>query len=177
MRSEVWKLICAVLLIMSSIALAFIQALTLGDIANGVLIYIAQAFMLAGALFGLDYYLDKLHNAVWINKIIVHCSDSPYMRDDSAADIDAWHRQRGFRKIGYHYVIRLDGRIEKGREEWEVGAHCKTQNLHSIGVCYIGGRDPNGKIADTRTKAQKESLYALLSSLVEKYHCPIFWAP
>lgn len=64
MRSEVWKLICAVLLIVSSIALAFIQALTLGDIANGVLIYIAQAFMLAGALFGLDYYLDKLHNAL-----------------------------------------------------------------------------------------------------------------
>lgn len=64
MRSEVWKLICAVLLIVSSIALAFIQALTQGDIANGVLIYIAQAFMLAGALFGLDYYLDKIRNAL-----------------------------------------------------------------------------------------------------------------
>lgn len=64
MRSEVWKLICAVLLIVSSTALAFIQALTLGDIANGVLIYIAQAFMLAGALFGLDYYLDKFRNAL-----------------------------------------------------------------------------------------------------------------
>lgn len=60
MRSEIWKLICAVLLIISSIALAFIQAITLGDIDNGVLIYIAQAFMLAGALFGLDYYIDKL---------------------------------------------------------------------------------------------------------------------
>lgn len=64
MRSEIWKLICAVLLIVSSIALAFIQALTNGDIANGVLIYIAQAFMLAGALFGLDYYLDKLRHAL-----------------------------------------------------------------------------------------------------------------
>lgn len=64
MRSEVWKLICAVLLIVSSIALAFIQALTQGDIANGVLIYIAQAFMLAGALFGLDYYLDKIRHAL-----------------------------------------------------------------------------------------------------------------
>lgn len=64
MRREVWKLFCAVLLIVSSIALAFIQALTLGDIANGVLIYIAQAFMLAGALFGLDYYLDKFRHAV-----------------------------------------------------------------------------------------------------------------
>jgi hypothetical protein len=49
-----------VLLITSSIALAFIQALTFGDVANGVLIYNAQAFMLAGALFGLDYYLDKI---------------------------------------------------------------------------------------------------------------------
>lgn len=64
MRREVWKLFCAVLLIVSSIALAFIQALTLGDIANGVLIYIAQAFMLAGALFGLDYYLDKFRHAL-----------------------------------------------------------------------------------------------------------------
>lgn len=64
MRSEVWKLICAVLLICSSIALAFIQAITQGDIANGVLIYIAQAFMLAGALFGLDYYLDKIRHAL-----------------------------------------------------------------------------------------------------------------
>ena len=64
MRREIWKLFCAVLLIMSSIALAFIQALTQGDIANGVLIYIAQAFMLAGALFGLDYYLDKIRHAL-----------------------------------------------------------------------------------------------------------------
>ncbi len=64
MRREVWKLMCAVLLIVSSIALAFIQALALGDIANGVLIYIAQAFMLAGALFGLDYYLDKFRHAL-----------------------------------------------------------------------------------------------------------------
>lgn len=64
MKPEIYKLVCAVLLICSSIALAFIQAITLGDVANGVLIYIAQAFMLAGALFGLDYYLDKIHNAL-----------------------------------------------------------------------------------------------------------------
>lgn len=51
---------CAVLLIVSSIALAFIQAMTLMDIANGVLMYIAQAFLLAGSIFGLDYYVQKL---------------------------------------------------------------------------------------------------------------------
>lgn len=64
MKPELYKLVCAVLLIVSSIALAFIQTLTSGDIANGVLIYIAQAFMLAGALFGLDYYLDKIRHAL-----------------------------------------------------------------------------------------------------------------
>lgn len=60
--SETYKLVCAVLLIISSIALAFLQAIQIGDIANGVLIYIAQAFMLAGALFGLDYYIEKFRN-------------------------------------------------------------------------------------------------------------------
>lgn len=50
----------AVLLIASSIGLAFTQALTIQDIANGVLMYIAQAFLLAGALFGLDYYVRKI---------------------------------------------------------------------------------------------------------------------
>ena len=51
---------CAVLLIASSIVLAFIQALDMKDIANGVLMYIAQAFLLAGSIFGLDYYIKKL---------------------------------------------------------------------------------------------------------------------
>lgn len=63
-KPETYKLACAVLLILSSIALAFLQAIQIGDIANGVLIYIAQAFMLAGALFGLDYYLEKLRDAM-----------------------------------------------------------------------------------------------------------------
>lgn len=57
---------CAVLLIVSSIALAFIQVLDLQDVANGTLMYIAQAFLLAGSIFGLDYYIQKLNN--FINK-------------------------------------------------------------------------------------------------------------
>lgn len=48
------------LLIVSSIALAFYQTIVVSDIANGVLMYIAQAFLLAGSLFGLDYYVTKL---------------------------------------------------------------------------------------------------------------------
>lgn len=51
---------CAVLLIGSSIALAFIQVFSIDDVANGTLLYIAQAFLLAGSIFGLDYYITKL---------------------------------------------------------------------------------------------------------------------
>lgn len=53
---------CAVLLIASSIALAFISDFTHGDIPSGTLMYIAQAFLLAGSIFGLEYYITKLNN-------------------------------------------------------------------------------------------------------------------
>lgn len=51
---------CAVLLIGSSIALAFLQVMDIDDVATGTLMYIAQAFLLAGSIFGLDYYIQKL---------------------------------------------------------------------------------------------------------------------
>ena len=58
--NENLKGISALLLIVSSIALAFYQTIVESDIANGVLMYVAQAFLLAGSLFGLDYYVTKL---------------------------------------------------------------------------------------------------------------------
>lgn len=57
---EITSYACAVLLIVSSIALAFIQVFDIGDVANGTLMYIAQAFLLAGSIFGLDYYVHKI---------------------------------------------------------------------------------------------------------------------
>ena len=54
------KLFCAVLLIVSCIALASYQTVYEKDIAGGVLMYIAQAFLLAGSIFGLDYYVHRL---------------------------------------------------------------------------------------------------------------------
>lgn len=56
--------VMAVLLIVSSIALAFYQVLDIDDVANGTLMYIAQAFLLAGSIFGLDYYILKLNRYV-----------------------------------------------------------------------------------------------------------------
>ena len=51
---------CAVLLIVSSIALVSYQVVMIADVANGLLIYIGQAFLLAGSIFGLDYYVKLI---------------------------------------------------------------------------------------------------------------------
>lgn len=71
--------------------------------------------------------------------IIIHCSATPPTMDIGAKEIDRWHRERGFLKIGYHFVIRRNGSVEKGREVNEVGAHAKPWNNRSIGVCLVGG--------------------------------------
>lgn len=103
-------------------------------------------------------------------EIILHCAATPEGKVFTAKDIDKMHKQRGFKKIGYHYVIDLDGTVEKGRDENEVGAHCVGHNSKSIGICYIGGVAKNGKTAkDTRTDEQKLSMYKLVDSLMKKY--------
>lgn len=105
-----------------------------------------------------------------INRIIVHCSATPEGKDFHASDIDKWHRNRGFNSIGYHYVITLDGKVEQGRHEDKVGAHASGYNSHSIGVCYIGGVEVDGKTPkDTRTDAQKEALANLIGKLKKKH--------
>lgn len=55
---------CAVVLVVSSIALAFLNESKFGDIANGVLLYIAQAFLLAGSIFGLQSYINKFNEYI-----------------------------------------------------------------------------------------------------------------
>ena len=104
-----------------------------------------------------------------INEIIVHCSATREGKDITVHDIDSWHKQRGFRCIGYHYVIYLDGSVHIGRPENEEGAHCLGHNKNSIGICYIGGLDINGKPKDTRTDEQKKSLTELIRTLKTRF--------
>lgn len=105
-----------------------------------------------------------------INKLIVHCSASPEGRIDTINDIRHWHKAQGWRDVGYHYVIHLDGSIHKGRDESVIGAHVKNQNANSIGICYIGGMNAsNTTPKDTRTPAQKEALLKLLKDLKRRY--------
>ena len=107
-----------------------------------------------------------------INKIAVHCAATPNNKTFDAFDIDRWHKQRWGKTsgIGYHYVILLDGTIQKGRWVDSPGAHVKGHNSDSIGVCYIGGLDKNGHVAqDKLTSAQLKSLVTLLRLLKDLY--------
>lgn len=84
------------------------------------------------------------------SRIIVHCSASPW---GDADEIDRWHRERGWMRIGYHHVVlngyrdskdkyRVDddGLVEDGRSEEDMGAHVRGHNADSLGVCLIGLR-------------------------------------
>ena len=108
-----------------------------------------------------------------ITLIIIHCSAVRPDQQSSAAQIDSWHKDRGFKGIGYHYVIRRNGEIEPGRPEWMIGAHChvkgQNHNKYSIGVCYEGGLDIRGQPADTRTAEQKAAMRQLLEDLHRRY--------
>ena len=111
-----------------------------------------------------------------IDAIVIHCSATRAGQDVRAADIDKWHKERGFARIGYNYVIDLDGTVETGRPLTMDGAHCNTAGLsgvsynkHSIGICYVGGLDTFGNPADTRTQEQKLSLANLVYKLMDEY--------
>lgn len=103
-----------------------------------------------------------------IDSIILHCSATEEGKNFKASDIDRWHRAQGWNGIGYHYVVDIDGTVEKGRDIEKAGAHCSGHNAHSIGLVYIGGLRA-GKAADTRTAEQKESLYIKVYELLKKY--------
>ena len=64
-----------------------------------------------------------------INKIILHCSANKEGQEFDVNDIRDWHKQRGFTDVGYHYVIKLDGTIQEGRNIRTIGAHCKRSKL------------------------------------------------
>ena len=105
-----------------------------------------------------------------ITLIVIHSSAVRPDQTSSVAQINTWHRERGFHLgVGYHYVIRRNGEIEPGRPEWMVGAHCVNHNAHSIGVCYEGGLDIRGQPADTRTAEQKAAMRRLLEDLHRRY--------
>ena len=104
-----------------------------------------------------------------IEAIIIHCTATKEDLDIRAKDVDRWHKEQGWRMIGYNYLIDLDGTVEVGRPLTMTGAHCKGWNDRSIGVCYVGGLDAQGNPKDTRTVAQKTAMFNLVYSLLDRY--------
>jgi len=98
-----------------------------------------------------------------IKEIILHCSATPNGRHHDAADIRRWHMgpPRNWSDIGYHYVIRIDGILERGREENVTGAHAKGHNTGTIGICLIG--------TDEFSDLQWYQLRKLVGQLMTKY--------
>ncbi|TNG92271.1 N-acetylmuramoyl-L-alanine amidase [Pasteurellaceae bacterium USgator11] len=123
------------------------------------------------------------------NKIVIHCSatqngKSLRTKSQTAAQrIDDWHAKRGFKRaaksaslfnphlqhVGYHFVIDTDGTVETGRQVGETGAHVKGHNLHSVGICLVGGITIDGKNFGRYTTKQWQSLHLLLRQLEAKY--------
>lgn len=111
-----------------------------------------------------------------IRQLIIHCSATPASLDIGAAQIRAMHRDKGWSDIGYHYVIRRDGRVEPGRDldhdgdiDEETGAHAFGWNAHSIGICLIGGANPAGQGEANFTREQMIALAAFLVAKREQY--------
>ena len=100
-----------------------------------------------------------------IKRIVVHCTATREGSDINAATIRGWHLKQGWSDIGYHYVVRLDGRIEKGRPDTAIGSHVKGWNKGSIAIVYVGGLDSKGKAKDTRTPAQKKALKEIINRM------------
>lgn len=103
-----------------------------------------------------------------IDLIVVHCSATRCNRPYPLESLEADHQAR-FGFIGYHYYVTRNGKLYPTRSEDLVGAHARHFNRHSIGICYEGGYDEEGREADTRTVAQKATLWHLLQSLKLDY--------
>jgi N-acetylmuramoyl-L-alanine amidase len=104
------------------------------------------------------------------NNIVLHCAATRPSQNVGVADIRKWHKERGWSDIGYHFVIRRDGRVERGRAEDEVGAHVADHNIDSIGICMAGGlNERTWKPENNFTIPQWAALEKLVRSLTIKY--------
>lgn len=100
-----------------------------------------------------------------VKYLVVHCSDSPNEphdgRLDTAEDIHLWHKQRGWSGIGYHFVIREDAVLERGRPTYWKGAHVSGHNHESLGIMLFG--------IDKFSDGQLDLLRELLEELSPKF--------
>jgi N-acetyl-anhydromuramyl-L-alanine amidase AmpD len=101
-----------------------------------------------------------------INRIVVHHSGTA--KETTVHSIRNSHMNvRGWRDIGYHYIIEKNGALRLGRPDWMIGAHVKGKNRDSIGICVTGDCRIMGNGAPL--DVQKETLFTLLEDLMIRY--------
>jgi len=111
-----------------------------------------------------------------VNFIAIHCSATP--NDASHQNIDAatirrWHLAKGWADIGYHYVIKRDGTVEKGRADNVPGAHEPRINACSLAICLVGGSPPLGSKEEKAGLGENnytDAQWASLTKLVTELH-------
>ena len=107
-----------------------------------------------------------------IHSIVIHYSATYPDQDITRATVDKWHRDRGFREIGYHWFIRRDGTLEEGRAEGTLGAHVRGHNSGTIGICWAGGLErssgPNTGVWNP-TDAQEKTLIQLIRDIQKRH--------
>lgn len=101
--------------------------------------------------------------------LVIHCAATPPSADIGAAEIRQWHKAKGWSDIGYHFVIRRNGKVELGRPENLVGSHVQGHNRNSLGICLVGGTDARQRPENNFTAEQWASLQTLLMRLTGKY--------
>ena len=100
-----------------------------------------------------------------IRFLVLHCSASRRNQDYSVEQLRRDHKARGFYDIGYHFYIRKDGTMTQHRMLLEVGAHARPYNRCSIGICYEGGLNEEGRACNTITAEQETRLVELFRNL------------
>lgn len=105
-------------------------------------------------------------------KIIIHHTASSNLTPEK---INQMHIDKGWSGIGYHFYIRANGTIYRGREENVIGSHAKGNNYNTLGICLEGNFED-----DEPTKEQLNALVALSTYLSLKYdirdiirHCDV----
>lgn len=93
--------------------------------------------------------------------IVLHHAEAP---NCSIEDIHSWHLGNGWCGCGYHYLVRKDGSIYRGRPEGAIGAHCPGANDKSIGICAEGEY-----MTETMPVVQKEAIVGLCKDIISRY--------
>lgn len=95
------------------------------------------------------------------NKIVLHNADAS---NCTIYDIHQWHLNNGWLGCGYHFLVRKDGSIYRGRPENAQGSHCPGANTTSIGICFEGAY-----MTETMPSVQYNAGIELINYLFNKY--------